>query len=105
MGVIYKFLRKNNHSKSQAVSVITVDNLLGVTGYVLIIAYIAIFLHAPLHISLSVFNNVYYLYISIILLGLFSSLLFKYKNIPAKLHQLVKDIFNSILEYKHKKQA
>ena len=103
IGVVYKYLRKNNHTKSEAATVIYVNNVLGFIGYVLIISFIVIFIHAPLHIHTNSLNN------EIVLISFFSILLisfvmlYKHKKLRLSVHNFMNDIRLNTLDYKNKK--
>ena len=105
IGVMFRYLKLNRHSNSEAASVVYVNNILGFIGYVLILSYILVFDHAPLKINIfTKYNNL--LLVIAVVAFLFATLFFiKFRHIGKKLISFLNSVRKSTNEYRHKKAS
>jgi uncharacterized protein (TIRG00374 family) len=103
MGVGYQYLRKNKHTKSEAIAVVYINNILGFLGYILILTYIWLFTDTRLNISLRPHVSLLIIILIILVVSALVLVFIKHKKIRKSLSELISQIHQNVYGYRKNK--
>jgi uncharacterized protein (TIRG00374 family) len=96
----FEYLKKNHHTSSQAASVVTLNNLLGFVGNMILLVLVVLFAHTSLNIPSDphIYRTVAIIALIILIIGLI--VLYRFKHLRHSLVQFLIGVRQNIWDYR-----